>query len=199
MKKTVLILAFVFVTVGTLVAQEVTPSKNKFGVILSTNLFGLDGDLSNVNVGGGFYYSLRLYKRLSFYYELDGSTRNFGNQAILPGLSGDFTTGKVAFYFGPMIDIGKEMNVSLGVVENYLFNSELETKTSTKDISADTNNNFTSLYFDFRHQFGNKFGVGTRYEWGLNSIFKNSERKVSTISFNLFLPLGGKRKQEMDK
>jgi|GEM_PF-553745 len=199
MKKSVLILALVFATVGTLVAQEVAPTKNKFGVILSTNLFGLDDDLSNVNVGGGFYYSIQLNKRLSLYSELEGSTLNFGNQAIMPGLSGEFTTGKVAFYVGPMIDIGKEMNVSLGVVENYLFNSELETKTSTKDISADTNNNFTSLYFDFRHQFGNKFGVGTRYEWGLNSIFKNSDRKVSTISFNLFLPLRGKRKQEIDK
>ena len=198
MKKSILILALVFATVGTLVAQEVAPSKNKFGVILSTNLFGLDDDLSNVDVGGGFYYSIQLHKRLSLYSELDGSTRNFGNQAIMPGLSGEFTTGKVAFYFGPMIDIGKEMNIGLGIVENYLFNSELETKTSTKDISAKTNN-YSSLYFDFRHQFGNKFGVGTRYEWGLNSILKNSDRKVSSISFNLFLPLGGKRKQEMEK
>jgi hypothetical protein len=198
MKKTVLILALVFATVGTLVAQEVVPSKNKFGVTLSTNLFGLDDDLSHVDVGGGFYYSMQLKNRLSLYYELDGSTRNFGNQAIRPGLSGEFTTGKVAFYFGPMIDIGKEMNIGLGIVEIYLFNSELETKTSTKDISAETNN-YSSLYFDFRHQFGNKFGVGTRYEWGLNSILKNSDRKVSSISFNLFLPLGGKRKQEMDK
>jgi hypothetical protein len=198
MKKTVLILALVFATVGTLVAQEVAPSKNKFGVTLSTNLFGLDNDLSHVDVGGGFYYSIQLHKRLSLYSELDGSTRNFGNQAIRPGLSGEFTTGKVAFYFGPMIDIGKEMNIGLGIVENYLFNSELETKTSTKDISAETNN-YSSLYFDFRHQFGNKFGLGTRYEWGLNSILKNSDRKVSSISFNLFLPLGGKRKQEMEK
>ena len=198
MKKTVLILALVFATVGTLVAQEVAPSKNKFGVTQSTNLFGLDNDLSHVDVGGGFYYSIQLHKRLSLYSELDGSTLNFGNQAIRPGLSGEFTTGKVAFYFGPMIDIGKEMNIGLGIVENYLFSSELETKTSTKDISAETNN-YSSLYFDFRHQFGNKFGLGTRYEWGLNSIFKNVDRKVSTISFNLFLPLGGKRNQEKDK
>ena len=193
MKKTVLILALVFATVGTLVAQEVAPSKNKFGVTLSTNLFGLDSDISHVDVGGGFYYSMQLKNRLSLYYELDGSTRNFGNQAFRPGLSGEFTTGKVAFYFGPMFDIGKEMNVGLGIVENYLFNSELETKTSTKDISAETNN-YSSLYFDFRHQFGNKFGLGTRYEWGLNSILKNSDRKVSSISFNLFLPLGRKGK-----
>ena len=199
MKKPVLVLALLFATVYTLNAQESTaPSKNKFGVTLSTNLVGLDDDLSNVAVGGGFYYSIQLNKRISLYSELDGSTRNFGNQSIMPGLSGEFTTGNVAFYFGPMYDIGKEMNIGFGIVENYLFNSELETKTSTKDISAETNN-YSSLYFDFRHQFGNKFGLGTRYEWGLNSIFKNVDRKVSTISFNLFLPLGGNRNQEKDK
>jgi hypothetical protein len=193
MKKSVLILTLVFATVGSLVAQEIAPSKSKFGVTLSTNLFGLDDDLSNVDVGGGFYYSIQLYKRLSIYSELDGSTRNFGNQAIMPSLSGEFTTGNVAFYFGPMFDIGKEMNI--GIVENYLFNSELETTRSTKDISAETNN-YSSLYFDFRYHIGNKFSLGTRYEWGLNSIFKKIDRKVSTISFNMFLPLGGKRNQE---
>jgi len=199
MKKPVLVLALLFATVYTLNAQESTaPSKNKFGVTLSTNLVGLDDDLSNVAVGGGFYYSIQLNKRISLYSELDGSTRNFGNQSIMPGLSGEFTTGNVAFYFGPMFDVGKEINIGLGIVENFLFNSELETKTSTKDISAETNN-YSSLYFDFRHQFGNKFGLGTRYEWGLNSIFKNVDRKVSTISFNLFLPLRGKRNQEKDK
>ena len=200
MRKSVLILALFVATVCTLNAQESTaPSKSKFGVTLSTNIFGLDDDLSNVDVGGGFYYSIQLNKRISLYSELDGSTRNFGNQAIMPGLSGEFTTGKVAFYFGPMLDIGKEMNIGVGIVENFLFNSELETKTSTKEINAETNKTYSSLYFDFRHQFGNKFGVGTRYEWGLNSILKNSDRKVSSISFNLFLPLGGKRKQEMEK
>jgi hypothetical protein len=51
------------------------------------------------------------------------------------------------------------------------------------------------LFFDFRHHFGNKFSLGTRYEWGINSIFKNSDRNVSTISFNMFLPLRGKRNQ----
>jgi hypothetical protein len=199
MKKPVLVLALFFATVCTLNAQESTaPSKNKFGVTLSTNLFGLDDDLSNVAVGGGFYYSIQLNKRISLYSELDGSTRNFGNQSIMPGLSGEFTTGNVAFYFGPMYDIGKEMNIGFGIVENFLFNSELETKTSTKDISAETNN-YSSLYFDFRHQFGNKFGLGTRYEWGLNSILKNVDRKVSTISFNLFLPLGGNRNQEKEE
>jgi len=199
MKKSVLILALFVATVCTLNAQESTaPSKSKFGVTLSTNIFGLDDDLSNVDVGGGLYYSIQLNKRISLYSELDGSTRNFGNQSIMPGLSVEFTTGNVAFYFGPMFDIGKEMNIGLGIVENYLFNSELETKTSTKDISAETNN-YSSLYFDFRHQFGKKFGLGTRYEWGLNSIFKNVDRKVSTISFNLFLPLGGNRNQEKEE
>lgn len=199
MKKPVLVLALLFATVYTLNAQESTaPSKNKFGVTLSTNLFGLDDDLSNVAVGGGFYYSIQLNKRISLYSELDGSTRNFGNQSIMPGLSGEFTTGNVALYFGPMFGIGKEMNIGFGIVENFLFNSELETKTSTKDISAETNN-YSSLYFDFRHQFGNKFGLGTRYEWGLNSILKNVDRKVSTISFNLFLPLRGNRNQEKEE
>jgi hypothetical protein len=55
------------------------------------------------------------------------------------------------------------------------------------------------MFFDFRHHFGNKFSVGTRFEWGLNSILINSDRKVSTISFNMFLPLGGKRSQENGK
>ena len=88
MKKPVLVLALLFATVYTLNAQESTaPSKNKFGVTLSTNLFGLDDDLSNVAVGGGFYYSIQLNKRISLYSELDGSTRNFGNQSIMPGLS----------------------------------------------------------------------------------------------------------------
>jgi hypothetical protein len=121
MKKSVLVLALFFATVCTLNAQEsIAPSKNKFGVTLSTNLFGLDDDLSNVDVGGGLYYSIQLNKRISLYSELDGSTRNFGNQSIMPGLSGEFTTGNVAFYFGPMFDIGKEMNIGLGIVENYL-------------------------------------------------------------------------------
>jgi hypothetical protein len=198
MKKSILTLALLCATITTIVAQEIAPSKNKFGVTLSTNIFGLNDDLNHVAVGGGFYFSRKISKRLSIYTEIDGSSRNYGDQSIMPGLSGEFTTGNVAFYFGPMFDIGKEMNIGLGIVENYLFNSELETKTSTKDISAETNN-YSSLYFDFRHQFGNKFGLGTRYEWGLNSIFKNVDRKVSTISFNLFLPLGGKRNQEKDK
>ena len=47
MKKSVLVLALFFATVYTLNAQERTaPSKSKFGVTLSTNLFGLDDDLS---------------------------------------------------------------------------------------------------------------------------------------------------------
>ena len=194
MKNSILFLILFTTSIGSLLAQDVEPSKNKFGVILSTNIFGFDDDFNKVDVGGGFYFSRKISKRLSIYTEIDGSSRNYGDQSIMPGLSGEFTTGNVAFYFGPMFDIGKEMNIGLGIVENYLFNSELETKTSTKDISAETNN-YSSLYFDFRHQFGNKFGLGTRYEWGLNSIFKNSDRNVSTISFNMFLPLRGKRNQ----
>jgi hypothetical protein len=112
----------------------------------------------------------------------------------MPGLSGEFTTGNLAIYIGPMFDIGKSMNLSTGLVQNYLFNPELKTTTGNKDVSSEVTN-FTSMFFDFRHHFGNKFSLGTRYEWGLNSMFKNSDRKVSTISFNMFLPLGGKRNQ----
>jgi hypothetical protein len=116
----------------------------------------------------------------------------------MPGLGGEFTTGNLAVYVGPMFDIGKKSNLSLGVVENYLFNSELKTATGTKEVSSETTN-YSSLFFDFRYHFGNKFSLGTRYEWGINSIFKNSDRKVSTISFNMFLPLRGKRSQGKDK
>ena len=116
----------------------------------------------------------------------------------MPGLSGEFTTGNLALYIGPMFDIGKRMNLSSGLAQNYLFSSNLKTTTGNTDVSNEVTN-FTSLFFDFRHHFGNKFSLGTRYEWGINSIFKNSDRKVSTISFNMFLPLGGKRSQEKSK
>ena len=198
MKKSFLILALLCATITTLVAQEIAPSKNKFGATLSTNIFGFDDDFNKVYVGGGFYFSRKISKRLSIYTEIDGSSRNYGDLALMPGQSGEFTTGNVAVYFGPMFDIGKELNLSFGVVENYLFSSELKTATGTKDVSSETTN-YSSLFFDFRHHFGNKFSLGTRYEWGINSIFKNSDRKVSTISFNMFLPLRGKRSQGKDK
>jgi hypothetical protein len=194
MKKSILILTLLCSITGTIVAQEITPSKNKFGVILSTNIFGLNDDLNNVDVGGGFYYSRKISNRLSIYSEMDGAWRNYGNLSIMPGLSGEFTTGNLAVYIGPMFDLGKNMNLSAGLAQNYLFNPELKTTTANKDISAETRN-YSSLFFDFRHQIGNKLSLGTRYEWGTNSIFKNSDRKVSTISFNMFLPLGGKRSQ----
>jgi hypothetical protein len=165
---------------------------------LSTNIFGFDDDFNKVDVGGGFYFSRKISKRLSIYTEIDGSSRNYGDLALMPGRSGEFTTGNLAVYIGPMFDIGKELNLSFGVVENYLFSSELKTATGTKDVSSETTN-YSSLFFDFRHHFGNKFSLGTRYEWGINSIFKNSDRKVSTISFNMFLPLRGKRSQGKDK
>jgi hypothetical protein len=198
LKKSALLLALICSPIISIVAQEIGPPKSKFGVTLSTNLFGLDDDLSNVDVGGGFYFSRKISNRFSIYSEINGTSRNFGNQAIMPGLSGELITGNVAVYLGPMFDIGEKMNLGLGIVENYFFNSELETTRSTKDISAETNNYF-SLYFDFRYHIGNKFSLGTRYEWGLNSIFKKIDRKVSTISFNMFLPLGGKRNQEKGK
>ena len=198
MKKSFLILALLCATITTLVAQEIAPSKNKFGATLSTNIFGFDDDFNKVYVGGGFYFSRKISKRLSIYTEIDGSSRNYGDLALMPGQSGEFTTGNLSVYIGPMFDIGKELNLSFGVVENYLFSSELKTATGTKDVSSETTN-YSSLFFDFRHHFGNKFSLGTRYEWGINSIFKNSDRKVSTISFNMFLPLRGKRSQGKDK
>ena len=198
MKKSFLTLALLCAIITTIVAQEIAPSKNKFGVILSTNIFGFNDDFNKVDVGGGFYFSRKISKRLSIYTEIDGSSRNYGDLALMPGRSGEFTTGNLAVYIGPMFDIGKELNLSFGVVENYLFSSELKTARGTKDVSSETTN-YSSLFFDFRHHFGNKFSLGTRYEWGINSIFKNSDRKVSTISFNMFLPLRGKRSQGKDK
>ena len=194
MKKLFLTLALLCATITTLVAQEIAPSKNKFGALLSTNIFGFNDDFNKVDVGGGFYFSRKISNRLSIYTEMDGSSRNYGDLALMPGLSGEFTTGNLALYIGPMFDIGKSMNLSTGLVQNYLFNPELKTTTGNKDVSSEVTN-FTSMFFDFRHHFGNKFSLGTRYEWGLNSMFKNSDRKVSTISFNMFLHLGGKRNQ----
>jgi hypothetical protein len=198
MKNAILFLILLTTSIGSLLAQDAEPSKNKFGVVLSTNIFGFDDDFNKVDVGGGFYFSRKISKRLSIYTEIDGSSRNYGDLALMPGQRGEFTTGNLAFYIGPMFDIGKMSNLSFGVVENYIFSPELKTATGTKDVSSETTN-YSSLFFDFRHHFGNKFSFGTRYEWGINSIFKNSDRKVSTISFNMFLPLRGKRSQGKDK
>ena len=198
MKKSFLTLALLCATITTSVAQDITPSKNKFGAILSTNIFGFNDDFNKVDVGGGFYFSRKISKRLSIYTEIDGSSRNYGDLALMPGQSGEFTTGNLAVYIGPMFDIGKELNLSFGVVENYLFSSELKTATGTKDVSSETTN-YSSLFFDFRHQISNKISLGTRYEWGLNSIFKSIDRKVSTISFTAIIHFGGNRNQEKSK
>jgi hypothetical protein len=198
MKKTFLTLALLCATITTSVAQDITPSKNKFGAILSTNIFGFNDDFNKVDVGGGFFYGRKIANRLSIYAEIDGSWRNYGDVAISPGLSGEFTTGNLAVYIGPMFDIGKKSNLSSGLAQNYLFSSELKTTTGSKDVSSETTN-YSSLFFDFRHQISNKISLGTRYEWGLNSIFKNSDRKVSTISFNMFIEFGGNRNQEKSK
>jgi len=198
MKNAILFLILLTTSIGSLLAQDAEPSKNKFGVVLSTNIFGFDDDFNKVDVGGGFYFSRKISKRLSIYTEIDGSSRNYGDLALMPGQSGEFTTGNLAVYIGPMFDIGKMSNLIFGVAENYIFNPELKTATGTKEVSSETTN-YSSLFFDFRHHFGNKFSLGTRYEWGINSIFKNSDRKVSTISFNMFLPLRGKRSQGKDK
>jgi hypothetical protein len=194
MKNSIVLLILFTTPIGSLFAQDVEPLKNKFGVILSTNIFGFNDDYNKVDVGGGFYFSRKISKRFSIYTEMDGSSRNFGDLALMPGQSGEFTTGNLAVYIGPMFDIGKMSNLSFGVAENYIFSPELKTATGTKEVSSETTN-YSSLFFDFRHHFGNKFSLGTRYEWGINSIFKNSDRKVSTISFNMFLPLRGKRNQ----
>ncbi|MFD3394448.1 hypothetical protein U0R10_07445 [Aquirufa sp. OSTEICH-129V] len=194
MKNSILLLLLFTKSIGTLFAQDVEPLKNKFGVILSTNIFGFNEGFNKVDVGGGFYFSRKISKRFSIYTEIDGSRRNYGDLALMPGQSGEFTTGNLAFYVGPMFDIGKKSNLSFGVAENYIFSPELKTATGTKEVRSETTN-YSSLFFDFRHHFGNKFSLGTRYEWGINSIFKNSDRKVSTISFNMFLPLRGKRNQ----
>ncbi|MFY8181504.1 MAG: hypothetical protein ACOVLG_06985 [Flavobacterium sp.] len=198
MKKSFLTLTLLCATITTLVAQDITPSKNKFGAILSTNIFGLNDDLNHVGVGGGFYFSRKITNRLSIYSQIDGSWRNYEDVAISPGLSGEFTTGNLALYIGPMFDIGKSMNLSTGLMQNYLFNPELKTATGTKNISTETTN-FSSLFFDFRYQISNKISLGTRYEWGLNSILKTTDRKVTNIAFNMFIHFGGKRSQENNK
>ena len=194
MKKSFLTLALLCATITTSVAQDITPSKNKFGAILSTNIFGFNDDFNKVDVGGGFFYGRKIANRLSIYAEIDGSWRNYGDVAISPGLSGEFTTGNLAVYIGPMFDIGKKSNLSSGLAQNYLFSSELKTTTGSKDVSSETTN-YSSLFFDFRHQISNKISLGTRYEWGLNSIFKSIDRKVSTISFTAIIHFGGNRNQ----
>jgi len=40
MKNSILLLILFTTSIGTSVAQDVEPSKNKFGAILSTNIFG---------------------------------------------------------------------------------------------------------------------------------------------------------------
>jgi hypothetical protein len=195
MRKSILFLILFATSIGSLVAQDAEPSKNKFGAILSTNIFGFNDDFNKVDVGGGFFYGRKIANRLSIYAEIDGSWRNYGDVAISPGLSGEFTTGNLTIFIGPMFDIGKKSNLISGLAQNYLFSSNLKTTTGNTDLSNEVTN-FTSLFFDFRHHFGNKFSLGTRYEWGQNSIFKTTDRKVTNISFNMFLPLNGKRKKE---
>ena len=194
MKNSILLLLLFTTSIGTLFAQDVEPSKNKFGVILSTNIFGFNDDFNKVDVGGGFYFSRKISKRVSIYTEFDGSSRNYGDLALMPGQSGEFTTGNLAVYIGPMFNIGKKSNLSSGLAQNYLFSSDLKTTTGTKDVSSETTN-YSSLFFDFRHEISNKISLGTRYEWGLNSMFKSTDRKVSTISFTAIIQFGKKSNQ----
>jgi hypothetical protein len=192
MKNSVLFLILFTTSIGSLLAQDVEPSKNKFGVILSTNIFGFNDDFNKVDVGGGFYFSRKISKSVSIYTEMDGSSRNYGDLALMPGRSGEFTTGNLAIYLGPMFELGKDMNLSAGLVQNYLFSTKLKTSNSTKDVKDETSN-YSSLFFDFRTNTYKEVVFGIRYEWGLNSMFKTIDRKVSNISFNVFLPLRGKR------
>ena len=195
MKNVILLLILFATSIGSLVAQDAEPSKNKFGAILSTNIFGFnDDDFNKVDVKGGFYFSRKISKRLSIYTEIDGSSRNYGDLALMPGQSGEFTTGNLAVYIGPMFNIGKKSNLSSGLAQNYLFSSDLKTTTGTKDVSSETTN-YSSLFFDFRHEISNKISLGTRYEWGLNSMFKSTDRKVSTISFTAIIQFGKKSNQ----
>jgi hypothetical protein len=192
MKKPILILYLFCVTIGNLLAQDMAPPKNKLGVTFSTHIFGFDDNFNKVDVGGGFYFSRKISKRLSIYTEINGSSRNYGDLALMPGQSGEFTTGNLAVYIGPRFDIGKKSNLSLGVAENFSFSSELKTAAGTKEVSSETTN-YTSLFFDFRTNIYKEVVFGIRYEWGLNSMFKTIDRKVTNISFNVFLPLRGKR------
>jgi hypothetical protein len=194
MKNSILFLILFATSIGSLVAQDVEPSKNKFGAILSTNIFGFNDDFNKVDVGGGFYFSTKISKRFSIYAEMGGSSRNYGDLLLMPGQSGEFTTGNLTIFIGPMFDIGKKSNLSFGRAENYLFSSELKTTTGTKDVSSETIN-YSSLFFDFRHEISNKISLGTRYEWGLNSMFKSTDRKVSTISFTAIIQFGKKSNQ----
>ena len=191
MKNVILLLILFATSIGSLVAQDAEPSKNKFGAILSTNIFGFNDDFNKVDVGGGFYFSRKISKRLSIYTEIDGSSRNYGDLALMPGQSGEFTTGNLAVYIGPMFDIGKMSNLSFGVAENYILSPELKTATGTKDVSSETTN-YSSLFFDLRHEISTEISLGTRYEWGLNSMFKSTDRKVSTISFTAIIQFGKK-------
>ena len=161
---------------------------------MSTNLFGLNYDLNNVAVGGGFFYSRKITNRLSIYSQIDGSRRNYGDVSISPSLSGEFTTGNLAVYIGPMFDIGKKSNLSSGLAQNYLFSSELKTTTGTKDVSSEVTN-FSSLFFDFRYQISNKISLGTRYEWGINSILKSTDINVTNLACTLFYQFVSKTNQ----
>jgi hypothetical protein len=198
MKKSFLIFFLICSTTAKLLAQEIAPSKNKFGATLSTNIFGVYDDLNHIAVGGGFYFSRKIANKLSIYSELVGSSRNYGDVALMTGLSGEFTTGNIAFSIASMFDIGKKSNLSLGLVKNYLISSKLKTSTSTKDV-IDKTTDYSSLFFDFRTNVYKEVVFGSRYEWGLNSMFKTKDRKVTNISFNVFLPLHGKRNQKKDK
>ena len=191
MRKSIFILFLFCATLSDLLAQDITPYKNKSGVTLSTNFFGINDDLNNIDIGGGVYFSRKISNSISIYTEIAGISRNYGELSLMPGLSGNFTADNVAIYVGPMLDIGEKMNLSLGVVNNYFVSAKVKTSNSTKDLIDETTD-YSSLFFDFRKSIYKEVSLGVRYEWGLNSMFHSTDRKVSSISFNLFLQLRGK-------
>lgn len=195
MRNSILIFFLFCATLNKILAQDIALCKNKFGVTLSTNIFGINDDLENIEVSSGFYFRRKISNRISIYTEINYSNRNYGDLSLISGAKGKFTTGNLAIYISPMFDIGNTMNLSLGIVENYLFDPELKTTTGTKDIRDETTN-YSSLFFDFRKSIYKEVSLGIRYELGLNSMFHSIDRKVTNISFNIFLQLRGKSKQE---
>jgi len=198
MKKIFLIPVLFGASLGILFAQESVQSKTKFGVTLSTNIYGIKDDLNNVSVGGGIHTIRKITNRFSIYSEIIGSSRDYGDLSLLPGSYEKFTTGILAIYIAPMIDIGKNTTLSLGLVDNHLFRSKLKTATGSKDVK-DEIKNYSSLFFDIRHQISKKITLGTRYEWGLNSMMKTTDRKVTTISLNTFVQFGRYLSEEKSK